>query len=119
MRNIFLVVTLIISFSGFAGPGHSHSHGHSHGHGHSKALKAVTKEKTKELGRFHVNRLIKSGKIGATWNSSTYDKSEKKQFGNKTEWVVTFDNELGVKGKKLYIFLNLAGEFVAANFSGK
>ena len=46
-------------------------------------------------------------------------KKELKIFGKKTEWVVTFDNEKGVKGKKLYIFLKLSGEFVAANFTGK
>ena len=115
MKNLFIIGALIFSFSSFAGPGG----GHSHGHGHSHSKKSVSKEKTGEIGRYHVDRLVKAGKIDASWKSSTFDKSEKKIFGKKTEWVVTFDNEKGVKGKKLYIFLKLSGEFVAANFTGK
>ena len=42
-----------------------------------------------------------------------------KKFGKKTEWVVTFNNKKGLKGKKLFIFLKLNGDFVAANFTGK
>ncbi len=115
MRNLFLIGTLLFSFSNFAGPGHGHSHGHSHSHG----VPAVSKEKTVEIGQGHIIRLIKAGKIDASWKNSTYNQSVKKTFGKKTEWVVTFDNEKGVKGKKLYIFLKLSGEFVAANFTGK
>ena len=73
----------------------------------------------KEAGQFHVERLVKAGKIDSTWTKAVFDKSEKKKFGKKTEWVVTFNNKKGVKGKKLYIFLKLDGEFVAANFTGK
>lgn len=114
MKNLLIIGALIFSFSSFAGPGG----GHSHGHGHSHSKKDISKEKTGEIGRYHVDRLVKSGKIDASWKSSTFDKSEKKTFGKKTEWVVTFDNEKGFKGKKLYIFLKLSGEFVAANFTG-
>jgi hypothetical protein len=113
MKNLLLIGTLLLSFSSFAGPGGGHSHGHSHG------APKVSKEKTGKIGRYHVERLAKAGKIDASWKSSTLDKSEKKTFGKKTEWVVTFDNEKGAKRKKLYIFLNLSGEFVAANFTGK
>lgn len=115
MKNLLLIGALLLSFSSFAGPGGGHSHGHGHSHGATK----VSKEKTGEIGRYHVERLIKAGKIDSSWKTSTFDKSEKKKFGKKTEWVVTFNNEKGVKGKKLYIFLKLSGEFVAANFTGK
>ncbi|WP_127717037.1 DUF6488 family protein [Halobacteriovorax sp. HLS] len=115
MKYLLLIGSLLFSFSSFAGPGGGHSHGHSHSH----SKKSISIEKTEEVGRYHVKRLINSGKIDASWKSSTFDKSEKKKFGKKTEWVVTFDNEKGVKGKKLYIFLKLSGEFVAANFTGK
>lgn len=113
MKNLLLIGAILFSFPSFAGPGGGHLHGHSHG------LPKVSKEKTEEIGRSHVERLIKTEKIDLSWKSSTYDKSEQKTFGKRTEWVVTFDNEKGVKGKKLYVFLKLSGEFVAANFSGK
>lgn len=115
MKSFLIIGTLVLSFSSFAGPGGGHSHGHSHSH-HKPA---VSKEKTMEIGKYHVERLVKSGKIDATWKDAKYANSEKKKFGKKTEWVVTFDNEKGVKGKKLYIFLKTSGEFVAANFTGK
>ena len=85
----------------------------------TESTPSVSKEKTKEIGMFHIERLIKAEKLNASWKDSKYNNSEKKKFGDKTEWVVTFDNEKGVKGKKLYIFLKLSGEFVAANFTGK
>ena len=115
MKNLLLIGTFLLAFSSFAGPGGGHSHGHGHSHGAPK----ISKVKTGEIGRNHVERLVKAGKIDSSWKKSTLDKSEKKTFGKKTEWVVTFDNEKGVKGKKLYIFLKLSGEFVAANFTGK
>ncbi len=117
MKKLLLIGNLLFSFSGFAGSGGGHSHFHGHSHSHSK--KSISKEKTSEIGRYHVERLVKVGKIDASWKNSIFNKSEKKTFGKKTEWVVTFDNEKGVKGKKLYIFLKLSGEFVAANFTGK
>ena len=113
MKMLTIIIALLVSTITFAGPGGGHSHGHSHG------APAVSKEKTGEIGRYHIERLVKAGKIDGSWKSSTYGKSEKKTFGKKTEWVVTFDNEKGVKGKKLYIFLKESGEFVAANFTGK
>jgi len=75
----------------------------------------VSKEKTGEIGRYHVERLIKVQKINPSWKKAKFDKS----VMVKKEWLVTFTNKKGVKGKKLYIFLKKSGEFVAANFSGK
>jgi hypothetical protein len=115
MKILILLTSLILSTVSFAGPGGGHSHGHGPSHGTSK----ISKEKTGEIGRSHIERLVKSGKLNASWKSAIFDKSEKKSFKGKTEWVVTFNNEKGVKGKKLYIFLELSGEFVAANFTGK
>ncbi len=113
MKKILILTTLVLSSISFAGSGHDHSHGHGHSH------EAVSKDKTKELGKKHVERLVKAGKLNASWKSATYIKSVKKKFGKRTEWVVSFKNDKGVKGKNLYIFLKLSGTFVAANFSGK
>lgn len=109
MKTLLLTFLVILSSTSFAGPGHGHSHG----------APAISTEQTGEIGRYQVERLVKSGKIDASWKSSTFEKSEKKAFLGKMEWIVTFNNEKGVKRKKLYIFLNESGEFVAANFTGK
>ncbi len=130
MKILITVLTVAMSFALHAGPGHNHSHGnsqghshsndhgHSHGHSHKKA-KPVSKEKAGLIGKQHVHRLIKAGKIDSSWSSSLIGTTEQKKFGKNEEWVVTFDNEKGVKGKKLYVFLTLSGKFVAANFTGK
>jgi hypothetical protein len=114
--NIFIFVTaLALCLSTFAGPGHGHGHGHDHDH----AAPVASKEKIGEIGRHHVERLLKKNKLDKSWKNAAFNKSEIKSFSGKKEWVVTFKNEKGVKGKKLYIFLKTTGEFIAANFSGK
>jgi hypothetical protein len=109
MKTLLILVTLLLTSVSFAGPGGGHSHGHGHG------APAINKEKTGEIGRNQIERLIKAKKLNASWKKATFDKTVSK----KNEWLVTFDNEKGVKGKKLYIFLKKSGEFVAANFTGK
>ncbi len=138
MKNLTILTALFISTITYAGIGHGHSHGdekkheepkkemkhekkHSHGGkgGHSHAKENIDMEKSIEIAKTHITRLISKEKINASWEKAVLDKSEKKDFDGKSEWLITFDNEKGVKGKKLYIFLSLTGEFVAANFSGK
>lgn len=113
MKTLILTLSLIVGATSFAGPGggdHSHSHG----------TKELSREKIEKLGRSHVERLVKSGKIDQSWKSSIFEKSEKKTFAGEVKWVVTFKNEKGVKGKILFIFLSKkTGAFVAANFTGK
>lgn len=109
MKLFFILITLSLTSLSFAGPGGGHSHGHS------QSAPDIKKERTGVIGRTHIQRLVKAKKLDASWMKSKFDKSEMK----KSEWVVTFINEQGVKGKKLYIFLKKSGEFVAANFSGK
>jgi hypothetical protein len=99
----------------FAGPGG----GHSHDHGHTHEKKLISKKEIKQNARLHVNRLIEKKKIDVSWKISKLADTQKKKFKSKMEWVVTFKNKNGVKGKKLYIFLSLSGRFIAANFTGK
>jgi len=110
VKTLILLSSLIFSITTFAGPGKK---------GHSHKPHAISQEKTIEVGKSQIKRLIKSGKINASWNNSTHERSEKKKFNSRAEWVVTFTNEKGVKGKRLYIFLKLSGKFIAANFTGK
>lgn len=111
MKFLAFLVTLTLTSISFAGPGA----GHSHGHGHSHETPAIGKNKTEEIGRLHIKRLIKADKIDASWSESKFDKT----VMTNNEWLVTFNNDKGIKAKKLYIFLKKSGEFVAANFTGK
>jgi hypothetical protein len=111
MKILLTLVTLLLTSICFAGPGGGHSHGHNHSHD----IPVMNKEKAGEIGRYHIERLIKAKKLVTSWKQAKFDKSVMK----KNEWLVTFDNEKGEKGKKIYIFLKKSGEFVAANFTGK
>ena len=101
----YLLVSLFTFFSLplFAEGGHGHGHGHSHGdgHGHSHKKRDIKKSRTGVIGRIQVERLVNEKKIDESWKMSSFEGSVLKDG----EWLVTFKNEKGVKGKKLYIFL--------------
>jgi hypothetical protein len=118
MKIFVTIASFLLMSLSFAAPGGEHKHSHGKGHGHShgeEKKKEIFKEQTGEIGRQELQRLIKEEKIDSTWIRSKFDKSILK----KNEWIVTFINEKGVKGKKIYIFLKKSGKFVAANFTGK
>ena len=110
-RFRFVILVIFISgfgLQGFSGPGGSHSHGHGHSHTHKKKKKLkITNTKAKSRGLLQIHRLIKKNKINDSWKKAKFHAAEKKKFGKRTEWVVTYDNPKGVKGQRLYIFLNL------------
>ncbi len=112
MKKLILLVLLSLSMTNFAGPGGGHAHSH-------KAVSPIAKKEINKVARKQIGKLIQSEKINASWENSSFDKSEKKKFKGKVEWVVTFINKEGVKGQKLYIFLRPSGKFIAANFTGK
>lgn len=115
MKNTIYVI-LLITFANFVYAGGNHKHGHGHSHKHDE--KTILVGKSKVIAEKEIIRLVSSGKLDKSWKTAKYDKSIKKKFGKNTEWVVTFNNEKGVKGKTLYVFLKISGEFIAANFSG-
>ena len=80
--------------------------------GANKALKIATSE---------IQRLVKEQRIGTSWLKAIHLKSGVKEFGSEKEWVVTFHNKRveDKKRKKLYVFINVFGDFVAANFTGR
>ncbi|MGE3973550.1 MAG: DUF6488 family protein [Bdellovibrionales bacterium] len=119
MKSLLILALTVYSSVSFAGPGHSHGHAHEDGKTHTHDAPALTEQSAQEAGALHVKRLVKIGKIDGSWVDATFDKAEKKGTGKKTEWLVTFNNEKGEKGKKLFIFLKPNGDFVAANFTGK
>jgi hypothetical protein len=121
MKILTILFSLLISSFSFAGIGKGHDHGHSHGgktHSHEKTIK-VDAQKAEELARNKVRVLAFQEKIESSWNDSKLGTAKLKKIKNKSEWVLTFKNEKGSKGKILYIFLKPTGEFIAANFTGK
>lgn len=123
MKFLTTLLFLGICSISLAGPGHGHGHGnghgHSHGNEHSHKPKQMNQTKLNFLGKRQIRKLIKQKKIDKSWSAANIDSAEKKLFGKKHEWVVTYLNSAGVRGQKLYIFLELDGKFIAANFTGK
>lgn len=113
MKKILWIAVFLLTSPVWAGPGHGHSHGHSHSH------REISKKTTVKAGKYHIKKLIEAKKIDPSWKDAKHASSEKKKFGHRTEWVAIFTNKKGVKGKKLYVFMKLSGNFVAANFTGK
>jgi hypothetical protein len=121
MKTITILMSLMISTLSFAGTGHghSHSHGNSHSHGTPKEVKKIDAEKAEKLARNKVRVLAFQEKVDASWNDAKLTSADIKETKGVKEWLLTFSNEKGKKGKTLYVFLKLNGEFVAANFTGK
>ena len=94
------------------------SYAHSDGHPPEKEVKI---EVVKENASKGVEMLIKREKLVDSWKKATLLGAEKKKFSGHAEWVVTLENKLikDEKKQKLYVFLSLSGEFLAANFTGK
>lgn len=94
---------------------------HDHGHGHSHSNTPVNHETAKANATKIVAALAMRKKVHASWSSSTVRSVEKKVFKGNPEWVVIFDNDkvTDPTKNKLYVFLTLGGDYIAANYSGK
>jgi len=116
---VFSFTLSLLPMAGWAGAGHDHGHEHDHGHSHSHD--PVDQGQAEKLAAKSVAMLVGKGKIAGSWKSAAVAKSEKKKFGNRTEWVVSFQNDKVSDSTKktLYVFLTLTGDYVAANFTGK
>ena len=99
--------------------GANHDHGHDHGHDHSHD--PVNQSQAEKVAIESVAMLVKKGKIDGSWKSVSVASAEKKKFGGKMEWVVSFKNDKISDASKqtLYVFLSLTGDYIAANYTGK
>lgn len=90
------------------------------GHGHSHALTPVDQFQAETIASENVARLVDAGKIDVSWKSVKVAEVSQKDYGEGLEWVVVFRNEQVADPKKqtLYVFLNLGGEYQAANYTG-
>ncbi len=103
-----LLVILAFTFSILNGHGH-------HGHKHS-----VSKSGIQQMAKKQLAILVEKEKIDKSFADSFLASTKEKEFGKFVEWVVRFDNDkIKDKTKKsLYIFLNLKGKVLGANYTG-
>ncbi|MHB1400259.1 MAG: DUF6488 family protein [Trichloromonadaceae bacterium] len=113
MRKIVLCLLTLFALTtatAFAGAGHSHG-----------PVTAVSENQALEKATSVVQALVKKEKVDPSWSEVRPSAGEKKQAKVGSEWVVTFNNpKIEDKSKQtLYVFLNLGGEYLAANYTGK
>lgn len=113
MRRVFICLLTLLAFTGttaYAGAGHSHG-----------PVTPISQAQALEKATSIVQNLVKKEKVDSSWSEVRPTVGEKKQAKTGFEWVVTFNNpkvEDNTK-KTLYVFLDLGGEYIAANYSGK
>ena len=94
--------------------------GSDHDHGHSHSQTPVNQATAKTNATIIVDSLVERNKLEKSWASLKVSSIEKKVFGGNTEWVAVFFNEkiTDTDKQKLYVFLTLGGDYIAANFTG-
>ena len=88
-----------------------------HGHGHSPVDQATAEAMASKI----IASFVKQKTIDNSWSVIPATSVDKKTFNEKQEWVVSFVNEKmpDLDKRKLYIFLTLSGDYIAANYTGK
>jgi hypothetical protein len=102
---------ILFSAAAFAGEGHNHSHD----------SEPVSRDQAVSIAAKNVRKLAGQGKIDKSWESIKAEKAEQKKFGADTEWVVVFRNKkvADPSRQRLFVFLTLGGDYVAANYTGE
>ena len=116
--NYFIKVTLffvmfLFGQTALAGPGGGHTHGHESG--------PITSEQVVKKATKHVQKLVKKGKVDASWSGVGVKSVEEKSYGHGPEWVVIFQNKSIEDPQKqtLYVFYTISGKYLASNFTGQ
>lgn len=112
LKTLLLGFTLgLFSVTAMAGSGHDH------GHSHAPVNQAVATINATKI----VAALVKRNKLDESWTSIVAKSVEKKVLNGNPEWVAIFINDkiTDAKKQKLYVFLTLGGDYLAANFTGK
>lgn len=93
--------------------------GSDHNHGHSQA--PVNQATAKIKATKKVASLVKRNKLDQSWAPITASSAEKKTFKGNPQWVVVFVNNsiTDTKKQKLYVFLTVGGDYIAANYTGE
>jgi len=95
--------------------------GSDHDHGHSHSQSPVNQTTAKENATEIITALVKRNKLENSWSTITASSIEKITVQGNPEWQVIFVNDkiTDAKKQKLYVFLTLGGDYIAANFTGK
>jgi len=112
MRNFISILSIFFAFSSFTVFAHE---------GETHAPKApVSSEMASTSAQHVITEGIKRNQLPASWENSQLVSVEKNKGADKSEWVVKFNNESieDSAEKTLYIFLNLDGSYITANFIG-
>jgi len=120
MQLTILLFGFILSLSTFSAiAGSDHDHDHDHGHSHS--YMPVNQEKAQANAAEIVAALAKRSKLDKSWTSIKASTVEKITVQGNPEWKVVFVNKniTDADKQKLYVFLTLGGDYIAANFTGK
>ena len=118
MRLTILLFGFILSVSALsvmAGSGHDHDHGHSH------SYTPVSQEKASANATKIVAALVNRNKLDKSWVSIAASSVDKITIQDNPEWVVVFVNDkiADTEKRKLYVFLTLGGDYIAANYTGE
>lgn len=112
MRRIIICLVVLLAFSAtgaYAGAGHSHA-----------PKTKLTKTEVLSKATSIVAEIVQKGKLDASWAELKPALAEKKTLENRPEWVITFNNskEEDPAKQKLYVFLSVYGQYLAANHTG-
>jgi len=113
-----LAAALVLSSLLFGTPVMAGS-GHDHGHSHSST--PVSQDKVGVKAAEIVAALVNRNKLDKNWDSIKASSIEKITVQGNPEWVVVFVDKTiaDVEKQKLYVFLTLGGDYIAANYTGK
>ena len=74
-----------------------------------------------EIAKHEIRRLLIKKKLPKNWKNSKMTSVEKNNSKNIDDWIVTFNNKK-IKNKKrqtLYIFIDVKGNIVGANYTNR
>lgn len=80
----------------------------------------VDKKTAEKNAEKKIASLIEKNKLEKSWASIKASSVEKKDNNGTTEWVIIYNNAKVTEADKhkLYIFLTMGGEYIAANYTG-
>ena len=81
---------------------------------------AVNQETAEKNAKIKITALIGKNKLDQSWASIKASSAEKKELNGRIEWVITYNNEkiIDTSKQKLYVFLTMGGDYIAANHTG-
>ena len=88
---------------------------------YSRLDEPVDQATAEEKARAAIASLVEKEKLDKSWESIKATSAETIEFNGDSEWMVIFDNEkiTDIKKQRLYVFLKITGEYIAANYTGK